>query len=116
MNIILTEQGTSKELQRIFKASHVTVRKALNGETASELAFMIRGAAIAMGGTMVAPVEPTAEEYKTFTYKGWLCEWNKQEQEFNIYTPDEASQPKGYRNIEMQMGTPSACREFIRSY
>lgn len=38
---------------------------------------------------------------KTFKYKGWLCEWNKEEMQYDLYTPEELEQPRGFRNIEI---------------
>lgn len=53
---------------------------------------------------------------KSFTYKGWLCEWNEDSQAFDLYTPDELEQPRGFRNEETECSTPAQCKEFINSY
>lgn len=50
MNKVLVQHGEKKKLMKIFNVSHVTVREALNGETASVLAIRIRKAAIERGG------------------------------------------------------------------
>lgn len=50
MGKILTDLGEKKELAKIFRKSHVTVRRALNGETNTPLAKKIRKAAIERGG------------------------------------------------------------------
>ncbi|MCL2040875.1 MAG: hypothetical protein FWG84_02390 [Bacteroidales bacterium] len=42
--------GTGGELKRMFKVSGVSISKALNGKTNSELAKKIRQAAINFGG------------------------------------------------------------------
>lgn len=50
MEKILTESGEKKALMKIFNKSHVTVRRALKGETNTDLAKKIRKAAIERGG------------------------------------------------------------------
>ena len=50
MGKILTAPGEKKVLMKIFRKSHVTVRRALNGETDTPLAKRIRKAAIERGG------------------------------------------------------------------
>ena len=55
MNRILIEYGGVTKLAEIFSVSRKTVRKALKGETKSDLAFKIRQAALRNGG----------KEYKT---------------------------------------------------
>lgn len=50
LNPILVDLGEKKELGKICKASHPTVRKALNGEIESPKALRIRKAAIERGG------------------------------------------------------------------
>lgn len=47
---ILVAVGEKKQLMKIFNRSHVTVRRALNGEIDTELARKIRKAAIERGG------------------------------------------------------------------
>jgi hypothetical protein len=42
--------GTGGELRKRFKVSGVSISKALNGKTNSDLAKKIRGAAIELGG------------------------------------------------------------------
>lgn len=42
--------GTGEQLQRIFNVSSVSISKALNGKTNSDLAKKIRQAAINLGG------------------------------------------------------------------
>lgn len=50
MEKILTVYGEKRELMAIFRRSHVTVRRALNGEINTPLAMRIRKAAIERGG------------------------------------------------------------------
>jgi hypothetical protein len=50
MGKILVELGERKKLMKIFGKSHVTVRRALNGQTNTLLAQKIRKAAIERGG------------------------------------------------------------------
>lgn len=49
-NKIIVPQGTKGKLQKIFNTSHVTVRRALNGEGDSLLRNKIRKAALELGG------------------------------------------------------------------
>lgn len=53
MGKILTVHGDKKELAKIFKVSHVTVREALKGTVDTPLAKKIRKAAIERGGVEV---------------------------------------------------------------
>ncbi len=53
MGTILTAHGDKKELMKIFKVSHVTVREALRGTIESDLSKKIRKAAIERGGVEV---------------------------------------------------------------
>ncbi|GAB6010825.1 hypothetical protein [Viscerimonas tarda] len=53
---------------------------------------------------------------KTFKYKGWLCEWDGITEEYNVYTPDELEQPKGYRQAEYECSTKEQCKQFIDGY
>ena len=53
---------------------------------------------------------------KTFRYKGWLCEWNKEQMQYELYTPDELEQPRGFRNIETELATVEYCKQFIDNY
>jgi len=57
MNKIIVPQGTKGKLQKIFQTSHVTVRRALNGEGESLLRNRIRKAALELGGVEVKIVE-----------------------------------------------------------
>ena len=50
LNKIIVEHGLKKRIGEIFNVSHVTVRKALNGESSNFLAIKIRKAAIENGG------------------------------------------------------------------
>jgi hypothetical protein len=56
------------------------------------------------------------EPDKTFKYKGWLCDWDGVTCEYNVYTPDELEQPKGYRQAEYECSTKEQCKQFIDSY
>lgn len=49
MDKILTAVGEKKALMQIFNKSHVTIRRALKGETKTPLALKIRKAAIERG-------------------------------------------------------------------
>ena len=53
---------------------------------------------------------------KSFKYKGWLCEWDEEQQMFLLYTPDELEQPKGFRDVEFECETKDFCKQFINSY
>ena len=53
---------------------------------------------------------------KTFKYRGWLCEWNKEQQMYLLYTPDELEQPRCCRNEETECETKEMCKQFIDSY
>jgi hypothetical protein len=53
---------------------------------------------------------------KTFKYKKWLCKWNKDEQMYILYTPEEMEQPSGYRYPEFECSTVEECKSFIDSY
>lgn len=53
---------------------------------------------------------------KTFKYKGWLCEYNKETGYYDLYTPDELEQPKGFRNTETECASTEECRQFINNY
>ena len=50
MRKILVAVGEKKQLMKIFGKSHVTIRRALNGETKTPLSLKIRKAAIERGG------------------------------------------------------------------
>jgi hypothetical protein len=54
---IKMEKGEQLKLQKMFKASHVTVRKALRGQAHSLLAQKIRFAAKKMGGREIEYVD-----------------------------------------------------------
>jgi len=53
MSKILVLHGEKKELMRIFKVSHVTVRESLNGRLSSPLALKIKKAAVERGGVEI---------------------------------------------------------------
>lgn len=53
MNKILVAHGERKELATLLETSEVTVRKALNGKSKSELAMRIRTLALKRGGVEV---------------------------------------------------------------
>jgi hypothetical protein len=53
MGEILVKQGEKKELAKLFRKSHVTIRRALRGSTETLLAKKIRKAAIERGGMEV---------------------------------------------------------------
>ena len=53
---------------------------------------------------------------KNFKYKGWLCEWDKEEQLYKLYTPDEAEQPKGFRDADIELETIEMCKQWINNY
>jgi len=57
MNKIIVPQGAKGKLQNIFNTSHVTVRRALNGEGKSLLRDKIRKAALELGGIEVKAIE-----------------------------------------------------------
>lgn len=61
LNPILVDLGEKKALEKLFKVSHPTVRKALNGEIESPTALRIRKAAIERGGVEKI-VEPAKNE------------------------------------------------------
>lgn len=53
MSKILVTHGEKKQLMKIFKVSHVTVREALNGRSTSPLAQKIKKAAVERGGVEI---------------------------------------------------------------
>lgn len=55
MNKILVDRGEKLALRRLYKTSYPTVSKALNGKSASKLAYQIRQTAIERGGLEVLP-------------------------------------------------------------
>jgi DeoR/GlpR family transcriptional regulator of sugar metabolism len=55
MKKIECEHGMNEKLQKIFKTSHVTVRRALRYESKSELANKIRTYALKNGGVIMTP-------------------------------------------------------------
>ncbi len=57
MNKILVNHGERKELAALLRTSEVTVRKALNGKSKSELAKRIRLLAIQRGGVESKPTD-----------------------------------------------------------
>ena len=52
----------------------------------------------------------------SFRYKKWLCEWDKEQQMYLLYTPSEQEQPIGFRNVESECETKEMCKQFINSY
>ncbi|MDP3432004.1 MAG: hypothetical protein Q8T04_03430 [Bacteroidota bacterium] len=53
MSKILVMHGEKKELMKIFKVSHVTVRESLNGRSTTQLALRIKKAAVERGGVEI---------------------------------------------------------------
>ena len=53
---------------------------------------------------------------KRTIYKGWGIYWNKEEQMYNLYTPDEMEKPAGYRDVEMQLGDIYTAKLWIDKY
>lgn len=53
---------------------------------------------------------------KTFKYKGWLYEWDKSEETFYLYTPEELEQPRGFRYPESETQSEKEAKIFIDSY
>lgn len=53
---------------------------------------------------------------KSFKYKNWFCEWEKVEQEYHLYTPEEMEQPKGFREYESAVSTKGQAKKFIDNY
>lgn len=51
-----------------------------------------------------------------FRYKRFGVYWNADEQEYDIYTPDEMEQPKQYRYPEISVSTEQQAKDFIDSY
>lgn len=56
------------------------------------------------------------EKNKSFKYKGWLCEWRKDEQLYYLFTPDELDNPKDMRYQETEISTQREAKEFINNY
>lgn len=54
MGVIIIKYGKRKELEKLFNTSHVTVRRALNDKSKSDLAKRIRKAALERGGAEVS--------------------------------------------------------------
>ena len=55
MTKIECKYGMNEKLQKVFKTSHVTVRRALRYESKSELANKIRTYALKNGGVIMTP-------------------------------------------------------------
>lgn len=55
MTKIECKYGMNEKLQKVFKTSHVTVRRALRYESKSELANKIRTYALKNGGVVMTP-------------------------------------------------------------
>ena len=53
---------------------------------------------------------------KTIKYKCWAIVWNKSTQEYDLYTPTELEQPKGFREVEYSCATIADAQAFIDSY
>lgn len=51
---VIVDHGEKKELIKIFKVSHVTVREALSGKLNTPLAIKIRKAAVERGGVEIS--------------------------------------------------------------
>ena len=49
-------------------------------------------------------------------YKGWQIKWNKEDELYDLYTPDEMEQPAGFREVEMQLGSIAEAKVFIDNY
>lgn len=50
MSIVLVEAGEKTKLAKLFGVSNLTIRRALNGKTQSDLAKQIRATAVLRGG------------------------------------------------------------------
>jgi hypothetical protein len=57
-----------------------------------------------------------AEKPNKVNYKGWLIKWNKAEELYDLYTPDEMEQPSGFREVDMQLSTVEEAKVFIDNY
>jgi hypothetical protein len=53
---------------------------------------------------------------KSFKYRGWLCEYNRETGYYDLYTPDELEQPKGFRYPDTECGSVKLCKEHINTY
>jgi hypothetical protein len=53
---------------------------------------------------------------KNIKYKGWLLQWNAEEQAWDLFTPEELMQPAGCRYPEFTLATIEDCKSFIDSY
>lgn len=53
---------------------------------------------------------------KRVKYKGWLLQWNAEEQAWDLYTPEELIQPAGSRYPEMSLEKIEEAKSFIDSY
>ena len=52
----------------------------------------------------------------SFTYRGWSCAWDSEEEVYRLYTPEEREQPPGFREEEYACASEADCRVFIDSY
>lgn len=53
---------------------------------------------------------------KKTKYKGWLIEWNAEEQAWDLYSPEELEQPRGMRYSEITLERIEDAKEFIDNY
>ena len=61
---VITRHGEHRVLEKIFNVSHVTVRRALNGETNTALAQRIRTAAIKRGARVMVEKDSESDCHK----------------------------------------------------
>ena len=52
----------------------------------------------------------------SFTYRGWSCAWDSEEEVYRLYTPEEREQPLGGWEVECVWVSEEDCRVFIDSY
>lgn len=57
-----------------------------------------------------------AEKPNKVNYKGWLIKWNKGEEIYDLYTPDEMEQPAGFREVDIQVGSIAAAKAHIDNF
>ena len=53
---------------------------------------------------------------KRVVYKGWGIYWNKEEEMYDLYTPEEMEQPAGFRDVEIELGSIDYAKAFIDKY
>ena len=56
---------------------------------------------------------PNCLKARTVKYKGFTCVWNRDTQEYDVYTKDEMEQPKFTRSPDMSCSTLQHCKDFI---